>query len=1673
MSEIHSTPPPADSTFEQVLAEFLQAEEQGLRPDPQRYLDSFPAVAEQLRAFFADRLWFGNEAPHLAPTPPPAAVLTPETESGRAPAPAGRFAGYEIVGELGRGGMGVVYKARQLEPERLVALKVIRTDRLEALSADERRQWIDRFHREARLVAALDQPAHIVTLHEVGEHQGQPYFTMRLVEGGSLAGRLRGAGADQRVRGQRANARLLAQVARAVDFAHRRGVLHRDLKPGNILLDADGQPLVTDFGLARRLDETGSLVASGIEGTAAYMPPEQAAASRAAMTTAADVYSLGAILYEMLTGQPPFRGQNDVETLLQVLNQEPVPPRQRERRLSRDLETICLKCLHKEPGRRYRSAAALAEDLENWLAGRPIAARPVGPAGRLWRWCRRNPVPATAAAVVLVTAVVAFAWVTASRNAALKLADDNGRLAGDNGNLAETNGALARTNGQLAEERGKLAAEKDLEAKRAQREATNLAFEQAMTLCDGGEVAAGMHLLVHGLDLAEQARAPDLEHLFRANLAAWRQHLHTQRAVLPHAGGVSAVACSPDGRTWATATWDRATRLRFWDAATGQPRGAAIQHEPWITGLAFSPDGKTLLAVEYDRVGIWDVASGKRVGELAGQAPRGQGALVSSVVFSPDGRTALTGGNDGNARLWDLAKRQMLGGPAFHGDWVSAVAFSPDGRFFFTGGKQRGLLAWDPAGPRQPAGGIAYPGGVTGLAVSPDGRLLLIGGANRTAQLWDLATNRPRGEPFRHRGEVKAVAFSPDGSLAATASLDRTARLWDVATGQPLGQPLLHPGEVLAVAFAADGRTVLTGQGRTEGDARAWDLALGNPAGGDLGHNGSVLAVAFSPDGKRVATAGRDNAARLWDAATAEPVGDALPHNGEINAVVFSPDSRVLVSAGEDSVALFWEAATGKPVVRVARPVGDLRRSFQLGVSGRSSGFDLGGSSRDMLGRHGREPIWGPDRGRSEGRRGNQGAAVYALAFSKDGKKLVTAGRDGEAIVWDMQRGAFVPAMHLKERKRIEVYQPDRNVAAVYAVAFSPDDRLVAVGADDGTVRLWDVTHFDPDGFIRRARENQADVPRLWDEATKPRPAAGPLKHDGPVVALAFSPDGKALLTGSGDGTARLWEVSGGKPLLRPLPHGGPVVGVAFRPDGRRCVTASWDGGARLWDPATGELVGQPLAHQGKVLAAAFSPDGHTLVTAGEDGTARLWDVDTARPVGPPLRHQDEVRAAAFGPDSRAVVTASEDRTARLWRLPAPAAGTADQLRSWVEVWTGLRRAPDGTLHHLDRTRWEAARARLAEREKPPVEPEDRLGWHRRQARAAEATGRWDAARWHLDRLVEAGPRNAGYLLRRGKVLLRMDNAVKAREDFGRAAEVAPQGWEAWFLRGQAAVRLGEWQHGIDDLSRALERLPKEEVLLMGYQHSPRVPILQARGYARAGLGRWKEAAEDLGQVAHNPFQEITPEPVAHFALVLLRQGDGKGHAAACRDMLARFAGDLQEPKSTVVTGEFGRQEVYSFGKSFDARTLTLMAWVCSLAPDAVADRNRPVQLARRAAAAETPRPEEGYPAARALGAALYRAGQWEEAVKQLDDARAMRPQPSPSVWLFLAMAHEKAGRRKQAQEWLNRARAWIEQAHKPKPEGAAATDWVAWEALPWTERVALEVLEREAGKLIPPGTSK
>jgi hypothetical protein len=430
-----------------------------LRRRVERLLAAHPQVGSFLEAPAADA--------HVATSPPSPALaptLSPGETASAAPLGTVRYFGdYELLKEIARGGMGVVYKARQRSLNRLAALKMILAGQL-ASAAD-----VQRFHTEAEAAANLDHP-NIVPIYEVGEHEGQHYFSMKLIEGGSLASEAARLTADPR-----AAAKLVATVARAVHHAHQCGILHRDLKPGNVLLSfsratpasADPAlagvarlnefiPHVTDFGLAKRIQGDSALTQSGaIIGTPSYMAPEQAAGKKG-LTTACDVYALGAILYELLTGRPPFRAATPLDTVLQVIDREPDPPRKLNASVNRDLETVCLKCLRKEPEKRYDSAAALADDLERWLRGEPIEARPVGRTERLWRWCRRNPAVAAltvgTAAALLAGAVVGTVFGLGQRAARAE---------------ADRNAATAREQESKAREAAQRATKKEAEATRS------------------------------------------------------------------------------------------------------------------------------------------------------------------------------------------------------------------------------------------------------------------------------------------------------------------------------------------------------------------------------------------------------------------------------------------------------------------------------------------------------------------------------------------------------------------------------------------------------------------------------------------------------------------------------------------------------------------------------------------------------------------------------------------------------------------------------------------------------------------------------------------------------------------------------------------------------------------------------------------------------------------------------------------------------------------------------------------------------------------------------------------------------------------------------------------------------------------------------------------------------
>jgi WD40 repeat protein/tetratricopeptide (TPR) repeat protein len=1091
------------------------------------------------------------------PTPPlanEAASAETLTFEGHAPAPPADWpivAGYEVVGELGRGGMGVVYRARQEALDRVVALKMV----LSGPHADPAE--LARFQAEAQAAANLRHP-NIVAIYEVGEYQGRHFFSMDYVEGQSLAELAR----RQPLSAVQA-AECLRTVAQAIQSAHDHGFLHRDLKPSNILIDAAGQPHVTDFGLAKRIESNSELTATGtVLGTPSYMPPEQALGRHDLISPTADIYALGATLYDVLTGRPPFRGATAVETLRQVIDAEPAPPRLLNPSVPRDLETICLKCLQKESGKRYTSATALADDLQRFLEGRPIQARPVGQAERLWRWARRNPVVAslTAAVSVLIAAVAIGSSLVA-----------------------------------LDQRQRRTAAE--VKAEETRKELVRLQVARGVALLDEGDLFGSLSWFADALKLDEGD--PRREEMHRERLAAVLRQCPKLAQIWFHEGPVHYAEFSPDGRRVVTASEDGSARV--WNADTGDPETPPLEHDGAVYRAWFDADGRRVLTASDDgSARVWNATTGKLMTKpmthkgpvrFAAFRPQGDcvvtasrdktvriwnattGAAVTQAlnhdqqvlgaVFSPDGELLVTTAGD-TAQVWSTATGQGIGKPLKHGTSVIHASFRPDGRVLTVSGDGTSRL-WDAAtGERVILSlGLGVKGG-TSAQLSPDGRRIAIAGSDPISGVWDLATGEPVTLLFKQAGRRKFGQFTSDGGRVTTASADGTARVWDATTGDPVTPPLRHGAAVEHASFSPDGRHLVTACG--DGLARVWDLAAGHPTQFDLPHPRRVEHASFSPDGRHAATACADGSVQVWNVATGQamfpkPLQDS---RGFAHCASFSPDGKRLVSAvgRGDGETRVLNTVTGEPHLVLKHAKAPSYASFSP-------------DGRYILtaGPEGAQ-LWRGDTGELVRTIVPGRLALNHACFSPDSRRLVTAAggdRDGEIQIWNALTGeAITPPMKHKD--------------SVHDASFSPDGRRAVSASNDQTAQVWDAATGEPVGR--------------------------PLEHGGGLRSASFSPNGHQVVTAGFDKTARVWDAATGIPVTPPLKHVALLTGASFSPDGRRVVTSSEDGSARVWDVATGEPLTPPLRQRGFVQHAAFSPDGQVLITAGGDnidGMARLY----------------------------------------------------------------------------------------------------------------------------------------------------------------------------------------------------------------------------------------------------------------------------------------------------------------------------------------------------------------------------------------------------------------------------------------------------------------------------------
>lgn len=991
------------------------------------------------------------------------------------------FGSYELLTQIARGGMGVVYKARQAALNRTVALKVIVS--AEASAPDFPR----RFRIEAEAAASLDHP-HIVPIYEIGEVDGQPFFSMKLVEGPSLRGPM----------DLRRAATLVATLARAVHHAHQRGIIHRDLKPNNVLLDAKGEPFLTDFGLAKLVEKESTITKTiAVLGTPSYMAPEQARGDARRIATTADVYGLGAILYELMAGQPPFVGGTTLETIRLVLDHEPRRPTAFNPKIDRDLETICLKCLEKDPSVRYGSAEALADDLERWLRHEPILARPASLVDRAVKWARRHPSVALLLALLIVSIVLGFAFtlsLSVARQRALKAS--RWSLYAARIGLAQE----AWTAGHVHRARGLL---ESLTPHSGEKDLRGFEWRYLLGLCQD-ESFLTISNLEHSVQCV--AASPDGRWLAvvgdEPDVILWNIATRTVAARLTAPPGNNCVAFSPDGKQVAVGGADASIRILDLDGER-EPVVLAGHAHP-IGQLAFSPDGKWLASASRldGTVKLWELAA--QVARASfGQVPN----QYPAVAFSPDSATLAWSSGDHAIQLSDVPSglvRKTLTG---HGGPAVCLAFSTDGKWLASGSKDFDARLWDARSGIHLATLPGQNGMLTSIAFSPNSRLLLTGCADGTMELWNVPAP---GQIAKHMGHedinlfkghemwINKAIFLPDGQTIVSGSDDGSLKFWEVARASR--SSILDYHSAVQPATLDELRQENTGK----------DFLLRKDA----------CEVRFCAGGAKLAVLDDRPIIQVWDGDVKEALGVLPLPDTEAKATVLFPDGQRALSVGSDDRLYLWKldergspsvvGAMGFPVARLAVSQ-DGRRLAAGTVNGKLVLWDVA-SWKAMA-----TNACGPGR-------------ISSLGFYPDGQALLVA----IGISADTNLLARVEIGDGAIR-----FSPTSAQGLVTAVAFSPDSKLIATSARDGMVHLWRADSlapvgtlrghsgyetsaaFSPDGSTLATASNDGTV-KLWAMASQEELLTMP-GHIAPWTQVAFSPDGTKLVACGEAGLIRVW----------------------------------------------------------------------------------------------------------------------------------------------------------------------------------------------------------------------------------------------------------------------------------------------------------------------------------------------------------------------------------------------------------------------------------------------------------------------------------------------------------------------------------------------------------------------
>jgi len=1042
-------------------------------------------------------------------SPPRPGEVAPTTTPAPADCAAAHDARYEVVGLHAAGGIGRVWQVRDCTLGRSLALKDLHPDkaRQRALRA--------RFLREAQITGQLQHPGIVPVYELVSGANGvegdlsADFYTMRLIRGRTLneAARnyhLRLASGNASAVERNALLNAFVSACNTVAYAHARGVIHRDLKGANIVLGDFGEVVVLDWGFAKvqdrwdgapladddTQDSTSIMSIRGdggdaslpgqVMGTPAYMAPEQAAGRLEDIDERTDVFGLGAILFEVLTGRPPFTGADAAEVLRKVRTESPPQPTDVRTRVPRALEAICTRAMAREPRNRYATVTELARDVQHWLADEPVQAYPEPWTARLGRWSRRHQPVVAGVGALIGTAVIAIAA-----------------------------GVV-----MLGEERARVVAVKlEAERKQAAADAANAYFKSialAEREIDAGNISRAIQYL---------ADCP-------AERRGWEWHClqrlcRTNRLVLRgHTAAVASVAFSPDGRVLASGSHDRTIQIR--DAVDGDLLRTLRGHGDAVYALAFSRDGRSLASASWDKtVKVWDPDTGELLMTLGPHEHE-----VYRLALSPDTRYLASATAGDMLRIWDLSTRQVVA-QRMEPQSFFGMAFSPTEPGVIATSHYQKIRIWNFHTGQEIATLSGHHSFIKSIVFSPDGRLLasgtgdLLRGDSGEVRLWDAQTGRAIFALQGHTDPIYALAFAPNGRYLASASQDKTAKLWDVETGQEALTLRGHTDTVRSVAFSPQGQRLATAS--ADSTIRIWDAAPWSeeslaarvrtlPHGSDR-----AVGAVFGPDGRSLVSAGAGQTLKFWDVATAtERLSVAMPT--AICALAHSPDGKYVTTGDTESDVRVIDASTGQ--VRSAMAARELGPISALAFSHDGRHLAAAGWWRLVK-------VWDMERQGSGLTLAKHSQPVLAVAFDPKGHYLASAGYDQTIIIWDAREGKLLQTL-------------TGHGSRIHSLVFSPDGRILASSSHDGTIRLWDAATwqhlrtlhghaagvrsvaFSPDGTRLASASDDWSV-RVWNAASgeELQMLRG---HSDRVHSITYSPNGGLLASVSYDGTVKMWE---------------------------------------------------------------------------------------------------------------------------------------------------------------------------------------------------------------------------------------------------------------------------------------------------------------------------------------------------------------------------------------------------------------------------------------------------------------------------------------------------------------------------------------------------------------------